>query len=225
MIRVGLELPAAGSAERVGAWALDLLGCHASGRDEAEAVAALPAAIERYLGYARDLGVGAPGGETRVVETFQCRWVGRYEVNACFEEDLTPASADDVTLTTTLLERTRRALLEAAATAPRPRRGERTVDQVLHHVASAEWFYASRGEEDPERLRSEGASHELDPLKRLALVREWALRRLADLPALGQQRFEHQGEMWTSRKILRRSVYHDLDHVGELRGRAARGMA
>jgi hypothetical protein len=222
VIRVGLELPAAGSTEPVGAWALDLLGCHAPGRDEADAVAALPAAIERYLGYARDLGASAPGGEARVVETFRCRWVERYEVNALFEDDLTPTSVDEVTFATRMLEHTRRALLEAAAAASRPRRGERAADQVLHHVASAEWFYASRSEDDPERLRSEGASHELDPRKRLALVRQWTVRRLANLPALGQQRFEHQGETWTARKILRRSVYHDLDHVRELRGRASR---
>ena len=220
MIRVAVEFPAPGSADEVGAWALDLLGCHANGRDEREARDHVRPAIERYLRHTRDLGSVAPTGEIDVVERYRCRWEGRYEVNALFEDDLRPATAAEVDFVRAMLARTRAALLEAVATPTRRHPDERAPEQVLHHVASTDWFYASRSSDDPETRRREGRSEELDAKKRLALVREWALARIGELPGLGDRRWTHQGEIWTPRKILRRFAYHELDHVSELEDRA-----
>lgn len=224
-LRVGIEVPPARSAEPVVAWALDLPGCFATGRDEKAALASLPAAIDRYLTVAAEAGAESPPrpvGEIDVVERFAGSWHGSYEVNAFFARDGKPVIERDVAFARAMLSVTRRSLLVAADRAPRSRPGERTIAEVLHHVANAEWFYGSRLEEDPESVRAFGLGEEPDPRKRLERVRAWALERIAALPRLGTLERAHAGERWTPHKVLRRYIYHELDHLLELEARAER---
>lgn len=221
--RVGVGVPALRSPEPVEAWALDLPGCFATGPDEAAALAALPAALDRYLPIADAAAAGPPPrptGSIEVVERFQGSWHGTYEVSASFAADADPVTEGDVAFAQAMLATTRTRLLEAAGRARRWHAGERSVSEVLHHVANAEWFYASRVEVDPETVRALGLGGEADPEKRLGLVRAWALERIAALPALGALERAHSGERWTPRKVIRRYIYHELDHLWELEARS-----
>lgn len=141
-------------------------------------------------------------------------------MNASFAADADPVREGDVTFAQAMLATTRTRLLEAAGQARRWRAGDRSVREVLHHVANAERFYASRVEVDPGTVRAFGVGGEVDPEKRLGLVRAWALQRIAALPALGALERTRSGERWTPRKVVRRYTYHELDHLWELETRA-----
>lgn len=220
MIRVGLELPAPGSREPVGAWLLDHPGCFAKGSDVEAALADVPRAIERYLRFAAPLEVRTPSGPIEIAERFECAMIGDYEVSASFAGDAGAPSEAEAAFCRGMLSATRPALLAAAVRAGEGRSGDRSVEAMLHHVASAEWWYASRLAEDPERVRVHGRSGEQDARARLASVRAWALERIAETPRLGALERVHRGERWTPRKVLRRYVYHELDHLRELEARA-----
>lgn len=222
-IRVGLGIPAPGSPDPFEAWVLDRPGCFATGRDEHSALAALPASIERYLAIVDGAGAGPlprPSGSVEVVERFQCFWHGTYEVSAFFASDADSVGEWEVAFARALLSATRERLLDAAGRATPWRAGERSVGEVLHHVANAEWFYGSRLAADPEAVRSFGYGGDPDPLKRLKLVRAWALERIAKLPSLDDLERTHSGERWTARKVIRRYIYHELEHLWELEARA-----
>jgi len=226
-VRAGLGIPAPRSREPFEVSVLDLPGCVATGPEEALALAAVPAAIDRYLAIADAGGVGSPprpAGQIVVVEHFEGSWDGTYEVSAFFVADAEPVTERDVAFTRAMLAATRTHLLEAANRAARWRPGERSVGDVLHHVASAEWFYGARLEEDPEAVRASGFGGEFDPKQRLELVRAWAIERIAGLPALGALERTHRSERWTARKVIRRYIYHEIDHVSELESRSDRAM-
>lgn len=221
--RVGVAVPAPGSTEPFEAWVLDLPGCFATGVDETAAVGALPGTIDRYLVIAAEAGAAAarPAGRIDVVERFHGSWQGTYEVNAYFEADAEAVTEWDVAFGTAMLAATRRRLLTVADRAPRSGASERSVADLLHHVANAEWFYGSRLELDPEIVRPAGLGDEASPKQRLDRIRAWALQRLAALPGLGALERTHGGERWSPRKVVRRYIYHELDHVWELEAREA----
>ncbi len=225
-IRIGMELAAPGSPDIGGAWALDLPGCFSPGADEPSALAAVAAAMRRHLALLRDHAIDPPaelGGPVEVVESFQCYWgppeQGRYEVNAIFSADLAPLTPADVEYARAVLAATRRELLAVADRAGARKPGDRTVDDMLHHVATAEWFYATRLEEQPDRQRQFRREDLRDPRAHLAATRAWVLPRLDALASLGEAERVQRGERWTPRKILRRFIYHELDHIRELEAR------
>jgi predicted RNase H-like HicB family nuclease len=222
---VGLQFRAPRGTYPCAAWALDLPGCFVWGQDEADALSRLPAAIMAYVDFMERhrvaLPAEAPYGEVAVVERFQCWWDSDYEVDPTFFTDEGAVSAADVVFIRDALLATRPELLAAADAAGEGRAGERTVDEMLHHVATAEWFYGSRLEEDPRSVWGFARREETDPRRRLAAVRDWTLARLESLPELGPLERIHRGERWTPRKLLRRYLYHELDHLLELRARAS----
>ncbi len=86
--------------------------------------------------------------------------------------------------------------------------GEWTIRQVLGHLATADLWYASRLEE--------GGLPEL--LWRLAAARALVLQRLHSLPADARDRVTwHDGEAWTARKVARRMLEHEREHLDHIR--------
>jgi predicted RNase H-like HicB family nuclease len=212
VIRVGLARPAPRSDEPFEAWVLDLLGCVALGGSEPAALEQVDDAIDAYLRHARDLGAVAPRGDVRVVERFECWWAGEHEVSAFFRHvDLAPVVDDEAVFAARLLERTRAALLAAAER-------DRDADAVLRHVAESEWFYATRFDEAPPELAGLDVRDVEDLLDESRAV---ALRRIAALPRLGTLVRRHREEQWTPRKMLRRVLQHEFDHVLALERRAS----
>jgi hypothetical protein len=84
------------------------------------------------------------------------------------------------------------------------------VGEILAHVAQAEWWYFDRLGLACER----GAMPE-DLLGRLAAVRAQTRRRLPELA--GDDRVvTRAGERWSARKVLRRTLWHEQDHLGQI---------
>jgi predicted RNase H-like HicB family nuclease len=227
--RVGLETNMEGRAI---AWALEFPGCFAYGANTDEAVANLPDAIQRYLDWCARHGV--PQGftpaeaEVAVEETFENITLDEafelsregYEVDAWFRHDWKPLTAEDVAGGLQRLMWSREDLMAAveglspeALAAPHP--GERwSIAGILRHVGGAEWWYMERlGLAFPrEQVPKE-------PFERLKVVRA---HLTAVLPTLAGSRQVTgvDGELWSPRKLLRRAVWHELDHVehiGKLR--------
>ena len=91
------------------------------------------------------------------------------------------------------------------------------VDQILRHIAGAETWFVSRL--DPSARYTGGRD---DTADYLAGSREFladGLRRLQQAGA--EPRTDSKGERWTLAKLLRRAVYHSLDHLEELDRRLA----
>ena len=61
-------------------------------------------------------------------------------------------------------------------------------------------------------------------LEDLAAIRAWMIDRLHELQTrdAGEERTDGKGETWTLAKVVRRHVYHGLDHLWELDRRLAR---
>jgi GNAT superfamily N-acetyltransferase len=98
--------------------------------------------------------------------------------------------------------------------------GERTADEVLRHVAGVEAWLGSRL--DP-AARYPGSLDDPDRTAVLAATREWSvenLRRLVADPSA--RRTDSKGEERTTAKVVRRYVYHSVDHPRELERRVAR---
>jgi uncharacterized damage-inducible protein DinB len=223
VIRVAIARPAPSSPALFGAWVLDLIGCVSLGGSEEAALAGVRPAIEAYLRHARGLGLIAPRGDVDVVERFSGWWEGDYEVSAFFRQfDLAPVTPEDARYALALLERTGDALLSAARRARQDAAGDRDVDATLRHLAEVEWWYATRLDERPED-RAAAAAETRDVEDLLARSRAAVRRLVAGLPSFGTTVRGHNEEMWTARKVLRRVIFHELDHVLQLERRTAVG--
>lgn len=227
LIRVGLENGMDGHSI---AWALDFPGCYADGVDGSSALIALPQALVAYEAWVRQRA--APSWlpdlskiDIRLVETWQCYYVADdlsessdgYEVNAWFRDDWRALSEEEISRGLQLLRWSRADLMAALkgasqAAMEEKQPGERwAVRGVLNHLAGAEWWYMDRlelGSLTREQLTR-------DPFERLPLVRaqlEAVLPTLAGVKrVLGKE-----GEFWSPRKLLRRVLWHERDHIGHV---------
>lgn len=203
------------------AYVLDLPACYSSAPNEAQAISLAPVRIAEHLGWlARHEGRTATKSplEAQVFETFHSYPSARdpeYIVNAFFEDDRRPLSADEVAMILRLLEWTRADLLKLIAplTAEhlyKPINGESlgSIAGVLNHIAGAENWYFSHLHLGLEHLPA-------DARTRLEAVR---LNARAQLPQLiGDERItQNYDELWSARKVTRRTLWHERDHTQHL---------
>jgi GNAT superfamily N-acetyltransferase len=111
-----------------------------------------------------------------------------------------------------------------AASGPLPtasNAGERSADEVLRHLAGAEVWLGSRL--DPV-ARFDGPLQDGTPDAYLEATRAWAISNLRRLHAAdpAASRTDGKGEEWTLAKVVRRYVYHSIDHLRELDRRLGR---
>ncbi len=202
-------------------WVLDLLGCFSSGRDVSAAVAGAPAAITDYYVWIRrqDSSVPVVTGpfEVTVVEEFRAQPSSEdpeYLVNAFFDDDRRPLSYWEVAAGLRLLGWSRQDLLNVVEILlpeelHQPISGEDrgTIAGVLTHVAGAEnWYFGQL-----DRSIKESALPD-DTFARLEAVRANSRSQLISMIADGRI-VEHRGERWSARKVLRRTLWHERDHV------------
>lgn len=223
LFHVGIENEIAGRS--IG-WVLDHPGCFAYGNNADAALAEIPTAITDYAAWIASRNQGVSWVETSKIEllltdawdvyaideAFDPAQEG-YEVNAWFRHDWKPLSEQELALGEKLLSWSRADLLEAvsglsAEVLNAQHAGERwNILGILGHVGGAEWWYMDRL-----GLGFERQEVPKDPFERLEKVRT---RLLDILPGLAGSRkvVGVDGEFWGPRKLLRRALWHERDHV------------
>ena len=228
--RIGIENNNDG---RTIAWALEHPGCFAYGADAAEALANFPGAARAYSTWLADNGGDwlALADDPLPVneETFDVSFVdldfnlaepGRGSmVESFFRHDWKPLTATDIERLLRLLAWSRQDLLSVVqGLSPdqltRPHPGERwDINGILRHVGGAEWWYQERiGFPFPTReddLPSE-------PIARLEMVRAHLVDLLPKVEGLHRV-LGLEGELWSPRKAMRRTVWHERDHAEHIR--------
>jgi len=227
---------------RTAAWMLDLVGCFMWGQDEEVALSRVPSAVGAYASWLAEHGETVPVPHTDatvVVERVPASVDDGYERNAIFATERRPATGDDLETAMRRLDFARQDLLALvgrldaweAEHGPLPAEGEarsgaeitseRTSGQVLRHLGIAEIWLSGRLARD---ARYDGPPRDGDLRAFLDASHVWAVETVRAIferdPAVaGPDRW---GEEWTLPKVLRRLVYHALDHWSELDRRLAR---
>ena len=220
---------------RFGAWLLDLPGAFGWADTRERAVQRSLSVAGRFREWLLDHGEAVPLPPIRGLEVVEEVAPGAHadgtELNATFAADHRLVTPDEVERTIRWLAHARAELvtlvgeLDAfeAVNGPLARDGERderTGDDVLRHLASAEVWLASRLDTS---VRYPADPRVGDPRIARGEVRGWVVDRLRALAAEPSvARIDGKGESWTLAKVLRRLVYHALDHLWELDRRLAR---
>jgi len=226
-IRVAVEN---GNDGRSLAWALDHPGCFIYGPDESTVILNIPLAYLRYAEWVSSHTTGSwvkTGSlDIRRVEVWQCYFINDdfqvrengTEVNAWFRDDWRPLSNQDVTRGKQLLGWNRKDLLTVVQPLTLKQMGlhapgaERwTIQRILQHIANAEWWYLDRLELAPWKKTDLPE----EPFTRLELVRTRVIEVLDELSGLEKVNGK-EGEFWSPRKLLRRLLYHEHDHLDHL---------
>lgn len=227
--RVGIENNNEG--HRSIAWALEHPGCYAYGQDQEQAMANLPAAIRAYAAWIASHG--SAWFEPDPIETeLEDVWTAYYvdpgfdrmrsgtwddnEINAWFQHDWKPLTADEIQRGLALLNWSRQDLLETLHPLTEAQwafkgEGERwDIAGIAKHIATADWWYV-------ERLGLAFPRRELpkDPLERLEKSRGLMRQTLSSLEGADKV-LGTNGEFWSPRKMLRRSAWHERDHTGHI---------
>jgi len=226
MFKVGLENNMEG---RSIAWILGHPGCFANGTDGPQALAAIPQAIQDYrrwiLSHTENTWLSGSETEYQVEETWECYSINDdseldpdgEEIDAWFRNDWKPLTSDDIQHGLLLLSWGRVDLLNlvsnlSAEILQRTYPNERwSISGILNHIGGAEWWYLDRlGLAFPRQDVPE------QPFERLQKVRQ---RLIEILPGLvgSKQVIGVSGEFWSPRKLLRRAVWHEYDHIAHIR--------
>jgi uncharacterized damage-inducible protein DinB len=228
-IRIGLENNIEG---RTLAWALDYPGCFAYGADEPEALIRMTRALLKYEIWIKDhtpeSWVDFSDLDIRVVERFDTFHMNDnyclvpegqgYEINAWFHDDWRPLGAKEVEQALKIFTWQREELLGGVSTLAHDilemeRAGERwTIIGIMKHIANAELWYLSRLGLAPFE-RDSLASDPEDRLNQTAALVEDQFQQLVDsVKVLGID-----GEFWSPRKVLRRTLWHQRDHIEHIK--------
>ena len=213
MNRVGLDVGFDGGAA---AWVLEWSGCVATASSEAAALDALPERIRAFRAWAHELGEGtafevAERVETRVLDD-------GYEVNATFDADRAAIPPAEVMATQRRLGRAHRRLIDAAYAMPGSSLRDAGSDdeEMLRHVVRAGIWLATRTEPDQKAISFPSEDVSIGERVRDGFpFIDWYVARMADGDGV-RERTDGRGEEWTVRKVLRRLIYHAIDHPEQL---------
>lgn len=229
-IRIGLEQNT--EEGRFLAYALDHPGCFAYGEDEAETLIRMPLAVLNYDKWIRD-HTAEPWAEFtdldfRIVERFTTYNLDEnyqstapgigYQVNAWFHDDWRPLTDDEIETALKVFHWQRDELLAGYTTlSPKiiemQRPGERwNITGIVKHVANAEhWLLSRLNLTDLER--QDFAVEPVDRLTQLASEIDRVFPTLSGVvKVLGLE-----GEFWSPRKIVRRTLWHQRDHIEHIK--------
>lgn len=230
LFRVGVENNFEG---RSIAWALEHPGCFAYGTHGEAATVNLEGALDKYAGWILQheprtwLSFTPEEVEIVMDGTWDVYYINDeldkvseadgYSVDSFFPYDWKPLTTVEIERALKMLEWSRADLLKTLTGLSDEKRnavymGERwSINGILGHVAGAEWWYMDRL-----GLAFPRAEVPEEPLHRLEKVRKHfnaVLFRLAGVKkVLGVD-----GEFWSPRKILRRALWHERDHIEHIR--------
>lgn len=221
-----------------GAWwyahVVELPGCFSRGASRGEALGALPGEVDARLRWLGERGVEHPGRSELVVVEEECGVPELGESGgavALFLTDLEPVGGGFLRSAEELMARSREELLgavgglsdEALDATPIP--GKRSIRRDISHIVNAEEWYVSRlgaryqGVYEA-GLREEVGRRRLTPVERLRVTRPHMVAALEAALAEGRQgpftrgRYtRYKWERWTLRKVLRRFLEHEREHL------------
>ena len=229
-IRIGLEENT--EEGRFLAYALDHPGCFANGEDEAETLIRMPRAVLDFDKWIRD-HTSAPWAEFtdldfRIVERFTTFNLDDnylpvapgqgYQVNAWFLDDWRPLTEEEIDQALKIYHWQREELLAGYTTLSseileKQRPGERwNITGIVKHVANAEHWYLTRLALT-DLVRADLAAESVERLDRLAAEVD---KVFPTLPGITEVR-GLQGEFWSARKIVRRTLWHQRDHIEHIK--------
>jgi predicted RNase H-like HicB family nuclease/uncharacterized damage-inducible protein DinB len=186
----------------------ELIGCIARGKTKEQAIENIRDSIAAYLTLLRNRGISVPAPtETVELDITQTE-------SLTFEPDYEPLSDQELDDLWHIQTASRELLLETLSEMPSSDLNWRhepqswSVRNVLEHMARADLWYASRLEEN--------ALAELT--WRLGATRELVMNQLHNLPGNARGRVtRHEGEDWTPRKVARRMLEHEQEHLQQIR--------
>jgi len=227
IFRVGIENNNEG---RSIAWALEHPGCFAYGKNASAASANLEIAIQAYatwiLKHEPRTWLSFEEVEIRAEEAWNTYLIDDefdqvekdgYSVESFFRYDWKPLTTVEIHRALKLLAWSRSDLLITVKGSSDEKLnqtylGERwSINGILSHISGAEWWYLDRlGLAFPRKEVPE------EPFARLEKVR---VLLKATLPTLqgSRQVIGIDGEFWSPRKILRRALWHERDHIEHIR--------
>ena len=229
LFHVGIENNNEGS--RSIAWALEHPGCYAYGKDADAALSAFPATLRAYSNWISqhelswmhiqniDVNVSGVWNSYAVNDKFDRVESGENSnaVEAWFQYDWKPLTDEDIERAIKLLTWSRIDLIKAITGLSSERldkihTGERwSINGILRHLGGAEWWYMERlGRAFPQ------AELPKTPMERLEKTRAAFLELLPQLKGV-KQVVGLEGEFWSPRKVLRRTLWHERDHTEHIR--------
>ena len=213
------------------AWALEHPGCFAYGDDADNACHNLEDSIREYDAWIRQYEVetwlAVDDLQINVQETFKAYFVdenldlddkaGNFMVESFFRYDWKPLTREEIGRAMLMLDWSRKDLLQMISGLSTEKQDETYPDErwsingILKHIATAEWWYL-------ERLGMAFPKGELEeePLPRLVKTRQHFKQTLPEMEGL-KQVIGKDGEIWSPRKVLRRTLWHERDHIEHIR--------
>jgi len=229
-IRIGLKQNT--EEGRFLAYALDHPGCFAYGEDEAETLIRMPMAVLDFDKWVRD-HTAEPWAEFtdldfRIVERFTTYNLDDnylsvapgqgYHVNAWFLDDWRPLTEEEIDQALKIYHWQRDELLAGYTTLSseileKQRPGERwNITGIVKHVANAEHWYLTRLALT-NLVRADLAA---DPVARLEQLASEVDRIFPSFAGVVEVR-GLVGEFWSCRKIVRRTLWHQRDHIEHIK--------
>jgi uncharacterized damage-inducible protein DinB/predicted RNase H-like HicB family nuclease len=216
---------------------LDLLGCIAKGVTTEVALAGTPDAIRTYLRFLRRHGEAADPTARFTVEAVEHvtegQWLGNGDPALVFRRDLDALTTEDADSALRRLDWTRADVLTLVRGLPsgqlnaEPGTKGRTIRAMLEHMLESEHFYVScLGR--VEGLPSPGSilqKRDRPLLEWMAHVRAIEVARLRALTPQERSRpVVRWQQTWTARKVLRRMLEHEWEHLVELSERLGQSL-
>ena len=215
------------------AWALEHPGCFAYGEEGQAALANLQPALHNYAAWimrhepAPWLDLSGQEVEFFIDGTWEVYNIDddmrrtdkqdTYSVESFYPLEWKPVTSLEITHALLMLEWSRQDLLDdirdlSPEKLEKNYPGERwSINGILKHVGGAEWWYLDRlGMAFPRE------DVPADPLERLEKVRQHLNATLPSLAGV-EQVIGKSGELWSPRKLLRRALWHERDHVEHIR--------
>jgi len=206
------------------AWVHDYPGCYAYIEDPEQVFRVLPPAIQVYVAWIHQHGgdwLNPAHIEIKITETWNQYTINKdfeftdegFDINAWFHHDWKPLKEDDINRGLNLLGWSRADLLETIQgldenTFHKTYPDERwSIWGILNHLGNAEWWIL-------DRLGIAPPYDEIpkDAFQRLKVIRACTIEALPKL--IGSQKVVGvEGEFWSPRKLLRRTIWHERDHT------------
>lgn len=205
------------------AWVFNLHGCFSKANTRDKAIAGVPQVIKEYSHWLK--GHNHPfSPPEEAIEVFLAEDIKSFAIkddyfaNAFFEDDRRPLTTDDIDEIEQLLAYTRKDLFGvieriSPEQMDQPIEGEvrSTIRGILNHIATAERWYFDRIDMGFDRKQFPE-----EVLRKLEMARKHTTVTLPRLEGAVQV-FEKRGEKWSARKVLRRTLWHEIAHTRQIK--------